>query len=519
MYDARWEMFRHAGYCWRNFQPVCFRWRQTVLHTPALWSVIRIPDPPQAYDQVNIDNIAMCIQRAGVLPLTVCVGASIDEQLFPLLSAILPRIEALQVTSNLTESLEIFRTREASKLRCLALCNRSDVNKLRVTDGGGPLHGLQLPQLQTLISQIKLSWYPSNFQALRYLVLREQQILYNLPRAELFLRLLDSTPLLEDLVLEDHSEDIDSDIEMDELPSVTLPRLRRLSIKGTKCVMFIESKVDLPIVEAKVYRDLKKRGLAVDFTGSYEQGLALERKVYLDPLGTTIVTDGQTSLCVEPSEDLRNREAQIYVSATLQNILKLYTTPSNTRPVKVRELWLGWRKLYGWRSGAAKDATDRVVDILRDMDGVEKVVLWGNVRFWLRMIAKQSLFPAMTELQIHDIRDRHESRLFHFLSRRMRDGFPVQCLRFEEEGERRNASPFEPDSTTSVLGRAEREFSGQLVVHSRAKDGLARIKLPEVCTTPSTEHPNWPSWQTEYADVWPIQIDVWYPSDEDDEYY
>ena len=144
-----------------------------------------------------------------------------------------------------------------------------------------------------------------------------------------------------------------------------------------------------------------------------------------------------------------------------------------------------------------------IIDILENIDGVQKLVLWGNIRFWLDVITENDLFPSLTELQIHDILDYHEPDLFEFLEQRVKDGLPIETLRLVQEGARFKYSG--KTGSARVLERVARELPGNLVDSVLHENKLVRMELPEICITPSTAHFHWQSWYDEYVDLWDFE--------------
>ncbi|KAI0753888.1 hypothetical protein BC629DRAFT_1554458 [Irpex lacteus] len=64
------------SYPWKSIQAVCVYWKVTALHTPALWTEVRIPDEPLLEHQCRV--ISFLLDRSGSLPLTVYLARSID---------------------------------------------------------------------------------------------------------------------------------------------------------------------------------------------------------------------------------------------------------------------------------------------------------------------------------------------------------------------------------------------------------------------------------------------------------
>ncbi len=356
------------SYPWKSIQAVCVYWRVTALHTPALWTEVRIPDEPLLEHQCRV--ISFLLDRSGSLPLTVYLARSIDmtpmdETLLDDICSDVWRIHELQVEVAGPDSFELLKTHKPLHVRALvvhdwydeATNNPNDPDEIPAREVE-LFRDIELPHLRVLVThRVMFNWPRTTSSNLCELVLTRQKFLQDFEATRRFYTFLTSQPQLECLVLEEplqihrfasvivrYSRDlVESIITSESMPRVTMPCLRRLRVYGHYSAQFIEKKLRMPQLQAKAYLNLESiyDDLGTIFTDSLDQDFLLQRKLFIGSRwaystpGVIVVTDGYTSFY---AEDLHTWNC--YWVDEVRHYLRHFALHSDVRQCSLRELWL-----------------------------------------------------------------------------------------------------------------------------------------------------------------------------------
>ncbi|KAI0682391.1 hypothetical protein BC835DRAFT_1400355 [Cytidiella melzeri] len=471
---------------WHQVQLVCRHWRYTAINTPALWSYVHVSNIHSELLESECAFASASLVRSGVVPLDVylrgnCRDEIIARSLLEGLRLNSGRIRELRIDINEITHLDSL-VQEASQLETLAI---------HYPQGGaddeyhGSIENWRTPQLRTLFATKFTGWQRGRFSTLRHLILNQQQLdphaLHGLHA------LLSLNPRLEDLVLFCNDLMEDSQKPLLELPSLDMPCLKRIYVDTLYDPQ--EDRTAAQLIEKKL---LLGEGHAMVSEFSYnpppEGYFAPLRNLFLHKSARsihtgTVTTDGQTSS---------------YLRGPVESFLQQCVDAARSRPLEVRELWLWSNSPPLIRGMQVRPAHRTWITGLQAMAEVEKLVLLYDIQTWLYFISQRHLFPSLTELQLHSQEHNHEAAIIRFLEERAQSN-PIQVLRFVQDpgvGGQVEAWSQWQESISKFL-----QFAGR-VVFEDPNDRPLRIELPTVCTTESTVHSYWPSWEsTMYAYV------------------
>ncbi|KAI0701926.1 hypothetical protein BC835DRAFT_139959 [Cytidiella melzeri] len=446
--SANWE-FEFMDYPWPNVQSVCHYWRHVAVHTPVLWSYI-YASHDQALEVFERQRacFSTSLSRSGAVPLTIFLQGTSQEgpgkNVFDLLSSNFERILELRVRYCPTDFLEKIAENCASQLEVL------------VVDSSGlaDLESFGMPKLRTFVARTIGTWVPAALHishALRHLVVEglwyaDSGTFHGLHA------LLASNPQLEDLVLHNICDVGELRRVWDELPSLSMPRLRRLSVQ------YNDQASDSIAHELFDKKLILQEGYAKSYNLKNSHRFSPLRKLFLADIFYIVTTDGHTSLRV-------SSEFAVH---------PLHTT--------LDELWL-WPRSRAIRSADAL--------WLEEAKEVKKVVLFRGITSWLEFFSRHRLFPALAELQLHSQEHQDEPAILGFLETRAREN-PIQTLRFVPDpssGGKTEALSSWKDTITKFT-----QFVPHVIFEDPDRPPL-RMELPAICTTDSTVHPYWPSWE------------------------
>ncbi|KAI0795366.1 hypothetical protein BC629DRAFT_1592851 [Irpex lacteus] len=508
---------QYLSYPWIRIQSVCRYWRQTAMHTPALWSYIRIWKIPYwvyqntRYHASNV--ISRSIRLSGAVPLVVDIGEAIEgdhleKTLMTELGSQTSRIRELRVEQ--PYHLAYFST-QAEALEVLAVYASFHSENRAL----GPFDGWQVPRLRTLSLHGYLGWCGATFGNLRHLIMINQSFDSD---ALLGLHaLLSSNRRLEDLVFRDTEvRTPDGWATFDALTPIAMPSLKRVSIKhphlewredDNRCVAgeLIEKKLGLSAGTARDHHRLRPARFASIFPNPKRCVFPVKR-LYLGSHHHLVGTDGHSSFRV------LNTDIRLF----LQRMVLASHQP------EIRELWLwsGQNPVVDDWTGTRDSAW---TDMLKAMTHVKKLVLVRDISFWLNCITEHRLFSSLEELQLHAQRFSDEPSIFLFLQDRNRrrirrfktlrivlddcvDADPERYVwndsdsidSFEDKPYDRKV---QSEAFASWKANVDRRF-GQLVPsvmfeESPCNGCAPRMELPAVCKVTSTVHPFWYSWSVE----------------------
>ncbi|KAI0696244.1 hypothetical protein BC835DRAFT_875566 [Cytidiella melzeri] len=452
--------FRFLEYPWLTVQSVCRHWRHVALHTPVLWSYIHASFQQGRFLERQKEFVSTSLRRSGTVPLTIYLkgdpgaGFYYEDVVFSDLfsQANSERIRELRMRRFQTGFLAQLGENHASQLEVLVVDDP-------VEDEGN--FNYNLPKLRTLIASFPEVGLDTvmlcNVHALRHLVILGQWFTSDTLLS--LHTLLASNPQLEDLVIIDICGAEELSIELDQLPSLGMPELRRLEVgsvrEGSSSVAqeLVEKKLTLPESHAKFYR-LRK----------YPNFSPL-RKLFVGNTEDIITTDGRTSLLMTGDWTFSRDESQY---AQLDEVW----------------LWFNWRQSMDapeskWTLGlgAAKE--------------VKKVVLVRGITSWLQYFSRHRLFPALAELQLHTQEHQDGPAILEFLATRAQDR-PIQTLRFVQDP--RKGGKIEAFSSWKDKASKFTQFVPHVIFEHPDHPPL-RMELPALCTTASTAHSYWPSWE------------------------
>ncbi|KAI0682392.1 hypothetical protein BC835DRAFT_1400357 [Cytidiella melzeri] len=359
---------------------------------------------------------------------------------------------------------------EAGQLETLAIAvPESGANKEYL----GSIDSWRVPQLRTLFARAFTGWQRGRFSTLRHLILDYPE--WDDCALRGLYALLSSNPRIEDLVLIHNSSRDNREEPLKGLPPVNLPYLERIVANNTvngdgHCTAAqIFEKILLPEeVHATVY-EFRYKLLPEDY-------FAPLQKLYLHKSSHAVTTDGRTSY---------------YLKGAVRVYVKHCVEAAQSRPLQVRELWLwsyspvaGLPPLYSlaikeWMHG------------LRVMAEVKKLVLLHDIKAWLQFITQKRLLPSLTELQLHSQEHEHEPAISRFLEERAQSN-PIQVLRFVQDPE----AGGKVEAFSHWKERSQFSNLARRVVFEDPSDGPLRMELPPICTTESTVHSYWPSWES-----------------------
>lgn len=131
----------YPDYQWPTIQSVCRHWRETAIHTPALWNEIRFPAFTQEVRNTHSSLVSVSLEQSGAVPLNVFIegdegadsrwtASSLPNDL--ILST--PRFRELVMFSVPPASLFSFTKHTASQLEAISIFV-GDIHRDRDSDG------------------------------------------------------------------------------------------------------------------------------------------------------------------------------------------------------------------------------------------------------------------------------------------------------------------------------------------------------------------------------------------------
>ena len=242
MYVCRWHSGSGSGtasgrtqasltshYGWIRLTHVCHHWREIALHTPMLWTNIKV---------TRSEVTAAFIARSGNLPLRVEASYMVRKFQTELYSLWKPLLRVASRIKSLREHHEVYTLKFPPLQANEYLCSELRVLELSYGRDGPqalpPCISTSLPHLHTLATRRVdvLNLKPLLAPSLKSLTLRELYVSFMWPK---FFRALGQLTALEHLTLEDSFLPLPDDYR--ELPLiigevVTLPSLRSLRLKS-----------------------------------------------------------------------------------------------------------------------------------------------------------------------------------------------------------------------------------------------------------------------------------------------
>ncbi|KAI0682810.1 hypothetical protein BC835DRAFT_1423963 [Cytidiella melzeri] len=461
----------------QKFQSVCRHWRLTAVNTPALWTYIRV----SSFRTSERAFASTSLVRSGVLPLDV----NLQDSRF---ADVIGRRVREGVKSNSGRIRELFvhegqftyinsLVQDASQLEALTITNPTD-------SADGFIDNWQIPKLRVFCARGFTGWHKAKFSTLRHLIVDNQVLDCETLRG--LYALLSLNPRLEDLVLSRcHSTEY-PERPLLALPSLDMPCLKRIHVNISRgddedplVGQLIEKKLILQVGHAIVSLCLKQP------PEGYFTSL---QKLFLGNISRSeciniVTTDGQTSF---------------YLKGSYEIFLRQSVHANRSRPLGVHELWL-WLDMprlvpLKYLEPEEQYKVDWVAG-LQAVAGVTKLVLLHDIDAWLDFISRHDLFPSLVELQLHGQEHGHETTILHFLRERAQTN-PIQTLRFVRDTEAGGkVEAFSHWKKSSIFLK-----SARCVVFENPRSGPLRMELPTLCTTESTVHSYWPSWEsTMYA--------------------
>ncbi|KAI0692003.1 hypothetical protein BC835DRAFT_1359129 [Cytidiella melzeri] len=460
-------MFGFKESKWPVVQSVCRHWRNTAVHMPALWSHIHVHHRHlSTLPEDQQDFVSTMFARSGACPLYLRFrgnegGFKNDKLLLGELESNSWRIQELRVQSAHPVFLDSC-LHKASQLKTLM------IDTLHVQDDVERVVGSnwQIPRLHTLIARSTPSWHGGAFRALCHLVLEEQQLDVEMLRG--LHSLLASNSQLEDLVLNDVWGEQGLATTLDALPSVNMPRLRRISLGYSRNPVAVEGLVRKKLV--------LEEGHAI----AYSFPVTLH---HLSPPQRLFVGNE----CIVGTSAWSNFLARAKKGSVVRQCAMLGDQP------QLQELWLWLAKEASADMGGPPVF---LVGWFESMREVKKIVLDSSIDFWLGFISNYRLFPSLTELQLHRQLRMDESAILKFLKTRAQRN-PIQTLRIVRYPHR----AYERRSEAFRSWRKNASVFTELVPHVSFEDAgvrPVRMELPAVCTTSSSPHcvSYWHSWES-----------------------
>ncbi|KAI0692719.1 hypothetical protein BC835DRAFT_1307033 [Cytidiella melzeri] len=445
-------------YWWPEIQSVCRHWRHIAVHTPVLWS----------YMHVNVEALERqsalaltSLKRSRALPLTIYLLGDIwhevdDSSLLENIKSHSGRVRELRLDEVEVHFLDLY-LQKADGLEVLVV--NEPLFKEEYDDNVNSWH---FPKLRTLVMNSFTGWNGANFRTLRHLILEEQPI--NFDYFHGLHALLALNPQLEDLVLLDmHWEDLleewlSKGSNIGVLPPLNMPNLRRIAVRTLSSEVtheLVEKRLVLQAGHAKVYYSPLSAAPQFPF----------QQKLFIGSHTCIVSTDGRSSYRID--DDFGRFYQECVIRST------------QSQP---KELWL-W-SFYRYMRKSDFDWTVA----LKALQGVKKIVLARDIPSWLSHLSEHHLFPNLTELQIHRQQPSDFEAITYFLEQRLKAPFdPIRILRFVP----RTAKAVEG---WQEISRGYARLVPNVVLEN--PDALPlRMELPSICTTGSTVHAYWPSWE------------------------
>ncbi|KAI0747364.1 hypothetical protein BC629DRAFT_1560549, partial [Irpex lacteus] len=144
--------------------------------------------------------------------------------------------------------------------------------------------------------------------------------------------------------------------------------------------------------------------------------------------------------------------------------------------------------LFAWAKSQYDDGADWST-ALHEMKGVKKLVLRRGITNWLTRIHERTLFPSLSELQLHFELSERVPLILDFVKRRRDAGYPIDTLRFVL-----HAKGKDPQETFLACRDNAAQF------HSVVPQILFIDRDEKICTTNSALHDDWTSWSTHMKD-------------------
>ncbi|KAI0801969.1 hypothetical protein BC629DRAFT_1495750 [Irpex lacteus] len=370
---------------------VCRYWRQVILHTPGLWTMIRVSEESTGNFSPGMPRIhrswkwaAVSLLRSGTLPVTLQfyipdINPVRLQKDMPHLMNEAHRIQELQLIRCSGPDLQSFSPviMKAHRLETLYLMAKSSRNHL-------PPEGTisyECPRLRVLSIGNSTFWRVFTVRELRHLSLAWQE--WTSADFRGFLGVLRANPHLEELFLDNvnvKKEDLDDVIVfIDHLLPVHLSKLERL---------FIHHYTDAFVAKAYPLMTALHAILALPFHctrlnihendwhyGSEPDGFDRREAFPVQRLFVTaqfvIGTDGVSACVIGRTRDDNYSLRSIHLA-------------------EVQELWLD--------APARSRDESPALSAIADMENVTRLVLMRETSFWLEKLERA--FPALTEVDV-----------------------------------------------------------------------------------------------------------------------